>query len=224
MKKVYEDAAFAAYKNSLDLKTEAKLLFDNSYYSRAYALAVLSFEEFSKAFLYKCISAGLIEDRDFNRDIRNHEEKLFHVVHLLLMHYISFAKNEKLFKAIEHDKNEKDHSKHIAVEALKKSFTADPEEEKELMDKYLRIFNDIHNVKLKALYVDIQKDKVILPNEVIDKERSYEIIDLLGFVNGFDIILGESDEHFKNTVKFIDPQIFSGTMKSDFSKYKESKL
>lgn len=224
MKKVYEEAVLAAYKNSLDLKDEARLLFNNSFYSCAYALAVLSFEESSKAFLYKCVSAGLIEDRDFNRDIRNHEEKLFHVIHLLLIHYISFAKNERLFKAIEHDKNEKDHSKHIAVEALKKYFTTDPEEEKELMDKYLGIFNDMHNVKLKALYVDIQKDKIIKPKEVIDKERSYEIIDLLGFLNGFDIVLSESDEQFKNMVKFIDPQIFSGTMKSNFHKYKESKL
>ena len=63
MEKVYEEAAKAAYKNSLDLKTEARLLFDNSFYSRAYALAVLSFEEFSKAFLYKYVSSGIIEDR-----------------------------------------------------------------------------------------------------------------------------------------------------------------
>ena len=108
MKKVYEEAAKAAYKNCLELKIEARLLYDNSFYSRSYALAVLSFEEFSKAFLYKCVSAELIEDRDFNRDIRNHEEKLFHVIHLLLFHYISFAKNERIFKAIEHDKNEKE--------------------------------------------------------------------------------------------------------------------
>ena len=61
-----------------------------------------------------------------------------------------------------------------------------------------------------------KKNKVIKPNEIIDKERSYEIIDLLGFTNGFDIVLSESDEHFKNMVKLIDQQIISGTMKSDF--------
>ena len=114
----------------------------------------------------------------------------------------------------------KNHSKHISIEAIKKYFSG-PEEEKELMDKYLGLFNDMHKLKLNALYVDIQKDQVIIPNEIIDKERHYEIVDLLGFLNGFDVILGESDEHFKNMVKLIDPQIFSGTIKSDFLKYKK---
>jgi AbiV family abortive infection protein len=223
LEKIYEEAAKLAYKNSLELKIEARLLLDHSFYSRAYSLAVLSFEEFTKSFLYKGASAGIIEDKDFNIDIRNHEEKLFHITHLLLFYYISFAKHERLLKAIEHDKNEKDHSKHITIQAIEKYFT-DSREEKELIDKYLSIFNNMHKLKLKALYVDIQKNKVIKPNEIIDKERSYEIIDLLGFLNGFDIVLGESDEHFKNVVKLIDPQILSGTMKSYFHKYKKSKI
>ena len=78
----------------------------------------------------------------------------------------------------------------------------------------------MHNLKLNALYVDIQNDKVIMPNKIIDKEQSYELIDLLRFINGFDIILDEDDEHLKKIVKLIDPQILSGTMKSNFHKYK----
>jgi AbiV family abortive infection protein len=90
MKKVYEDAARAAYTNSLNLLEEANILYKNSKYARSYALSVLSTEEFVKAFLYKCISVGLITDPEFKRDIRSHQEKIYHVTHLFGFIHLGF--------------------------------------------------------------------------------------------------------------------------------------
>ena len=80
MNKLFEDGAKAAYRNSLGLLEEANILYTNSKYARTYALCVLSAEEFVKSFLYKCISVGIITDPEFKKDIRNHEEKMYHVI------------------------------------------------------------------------------------------------------------------------------------------------
>jgi len=72
MNNVYEDAARAAYRNSLGLLEESNVLYKNSRYARSYALCVLCAEEFAKSFLYKCTSAELITDPEFQKDILKH--------------------------------------------------------------------------------------------------------------------------------------------------------
>ena len=97
------------------------------------------------------------------------------------------------------------------------------DDQDEIMNQ-IGIFEQAQDFKLKAIYVDIIGDRVLVPDETIGLEKCKEMIDILNIhTQGFDIILNESDEHFKETVKFLDPQIYSGTIKSDFTKYKDTK-
>ncbi len=221
MNKIYEEGTHAAYKNSLSLLEEANIMFNNSKFARAYALGVLSAEEFAKSFIYKCISVGLIK-HDFRRDIIKHQEKIFHIIHILLMPRLLHVRYKKFLDACDHDKHEKDHSKHLGFEAFKRiyKFWEYTEDQDETL-RQLRIFEHADNLKLKALYVDIVGNNVILPDDVIGMEKGKEIIDFLNtHAHGFEIILNESDEHFKEVVKLLDPQIYSGTIKSNFTKFR----
>ena len=122
MNKTYEEGTQAAYKSSQSLLEEANIMFSSSKFARAYALGVLSAEELAKSFIYKCISVGLITDPDFRRDIRNHQEKIFHVIHILLFPSILRVRYKKFLEAGEHDKYEVDHSKHLGLEAFKRFY------------------------------------------------------------------------------------------------------
>src|SRR5215204_5556978 len=103
MNRVYEKAAKAAYGNCLQLLNDANLLFNNSRFARGYALSILCLEEFAKSFLYKCVSVGLITDNEFDKDIRKHDEKLYHALHIMLLSYALGYREQKLLDAIEHD-------------------------------------------------------------------------------------------------------------------------
>jgi AbiV family abortive infection protein len=226
LNEIYEDGAKAAYKNCLDMLEEANILYSNSKFPRAYALCVLSMEEFAKSFLYKCHSVGLITDKDLKRGIVKHQEKIFHSTHLMLIPYVLHNRYQKFFEAAEHDKNEKDHLKHLAFEAFKRvyEFYKYSDDKEEIVHKYLELFKDVHNLKLKTLYVDIQGNKLVVPNNTITEEKCKQILEFLNtFAYGFDIILGETDEQFKEVVKALDAQIYSQIIKSDFTKIQEFK-
>lgn len=59
------------------------------------------------------------------------------------------------------------------------------------------------------------------PQDTIDSNKCKQVLEFLNrCAYGFDIILGSSDDHFKNLVELIDPYIYSGTIKSNFEKNK----
>jgi AbiV family abortive infection protein len=87
MKEIYEAAAEATYKNCLELLDETNILYLHSKFSRAYALCILSVEEFSKSYHYKCLSVGV----NSNMRTNNHEEKISRAIRLLLSMY-TFSK------------------------------------------------------------------------------------------------------------------------------------
>jgi hypothetical protein len=183
----------------------------------------LSAEEFVKSFLYKCISVGLITDPEFKKDIRSHEEKMYHVIHLFLFSHVLDIRYREFLDAVDHDKLEKDHSKHLGVEALKRfwEFWRYQDDIEKITDKHLGLFKDAEKLKLKAIYVDVVKERVIFPGDAITRERCEGILNFLNIhAHGFEIILNETDEQFKELVKMADPYIYSGTMKSNFKKYK----
>jgi len=155
--KVYEDGAKAAHRNSLDLLEEANILYNSSKYVRAYALCVLSSEEFVKAFLYKRISVGVITDPDFKNDIRSHKEKIYHVLHLFLGPSVLDSRYRDFLTTIEHDKLEKDHSKHLGEEAFKRLYAFWNDDKDNIIDKQQAIFRNADELKLKAIYVDMSK-------------------------------------------------------------------
>jgi AbiV family abortive infection protein len=143
------------------------------------------------------VSVGLISDKDFNADIKKHREKLYHALHIMLFPYAMGYRQQKLFDAIEHDKHEKDHSKHIFFEAFKRfydifKYTDDIQE---MTEGVLEIFNDAHLLKLKGLYVDIQHNDVIVPQDTIDSNKCKRVLEFLNrSAYGFDIILGSDDD------------------------------
>ena len=209
-KELYDEAALSAYENSLDLLQEAEILHSSFKYARTYALCVLAAEEFSKSFLYKCQSVGLISDKGFMEDLRKHDEKIFHGVHLLISVYHMANYGREIREAISHDKSEMDHSKHLTRMALRDSFV-------KLMknENIIKIFKAASTWKTYSFYVDIQDSRVLIPSERISAEMAKEILDILkSYLPGFEIILGSDDDRFKEIVKHVDPQIYSGSMKS----------
>ena len=72
----YVEASLESYRNSRNLLDEAELLLRSSKFARSYALAVLCLEEFAKSFLYRCASVGIITDKEFQKDLRKHDENV----------------------------------------------------------------------------------------------------------------------------------------------------
>jgi AbiV family abortive infection protein len=69
------EAAIAAYRNGLSLREDALILFESERYPRTAALAILSEEEFSKAFiLLICINQKRWDSNIF-KALRKHSEK-----------------------------------------------------------------------------------------------------------------------------------------------------
>jgi len=65
---------------------------------------------------------------------------------------------------------------------------------------------------------------VISPVDVVPREMCERILNFFNTcAHGFEIILNETDEHFKEVVRILDPYIYSGTMKSNFKRYLNSK-
>lgn len=210
---LFKAGSLAAYKNSLELLEDANLLFRNSRFARAYALAELSLEEFAKAFLYRCYSAGLIRDAEFQRDLNKHEEKLFHAIHLMS----TAALTTPLFEALEHDKGVSDHSRHIfplKVQEIAKS---------QRLDRVIDMLKDAHKRKLSSLYVEVEPhdESVKSPADHSWEEQIDSLLTFMNaYANGFEVILDAEDSRFVGDAKLLDPQIFSGTMKSDFTKFR----
>jgi len=217
MNDLYRKAALAAYQNSLDLLEDANILFKQSRFARAYALGALSLEEFAKAFLYRCYSAGLITDPGFDRDITLHKEKLFHGMHLLTSAY-TLSPESTFARVITHDKRISDHSQHLLPKAAPKIAL----ESMNRIEKLLKIFAGSHELKLSGIYteVDRKNGKVVSPSDIIKATDCNDLLTFLNtYMNGFEIILRAEDDRFRKDVELLDPQILSGTMKSDFNKY-----
>ncbi|MEX2409905.1 MAG: AbiV family abortive infection protein [Candidatus Paceibacterota bacterium] len=73
-KKVYNSYA-CAFNNSLDLILEADLLFNNGYYARALALAIMSYEEIGKSQIAADYYSGVLRRKDYEKAFVSHHEK-----------------------------------------------------------------------------------------------------------------------------------------------------
>ncbi|MBU0614125.1 AbiV family abortive infection protein [Patescibacteria group bacterium] len=65
-----------AHINACDLLKEAKILFDNKCYPRAYFLAFTALEEISKSQYAADVFTGLSTEEDFKKAYKNHNEKI----------------------------------------------------------------------------------------------------------------------------------------------------
>ena len=76
LKTEYFDIYISAYNNALDLLSEAKILFDNKCFPRAYFLAFTALEEISKSQIAADVYTGLVTEEEFIQQYREHEAKI----------------------------------------------------------------------------------------------------------------------------------------------------
>ncbi|MFQ5970417.1 MAG: AbiV family abortive infection protein [Nitrososphaerales archaeon] len=206
---LYEKAAKLAYANSLDLLKDANILFSHRRYARAFALGVLSCEEFTKAFLYKCVACGIIIDKNYYRDLRLHDLKLYHFIELITSNYAWRRIDGVRKKTSVYDQKFKDHSKHIFTKELDKI-------EDDVTQHVLNIinaFSPINELKFRALYVDVLKNEVLIPKNFMKKSGCNAFLAVLQrYLHGFDVILSTDEKKFRKVVEMLDPDILSGTL------------
>ena len=210
IKKLYEKGAHAAYKNCLALLREAVLLYKNKKYARGYALAVLSCEEFAKAFLYKCIACGFVVDKDFRRDLGFHELKLAHLAYILSTTSALRSIRRELERAQTHDRKYKDHSRHITPKVYDRLKKID-------RMPLINILKHAHYFKILAFYVDIRGGK-LCTRRFVKKEFCHKFLHIVDdYLSGLNIILNETPQEFRETVQVLDPDVLKrGTLKFDF--------
>lgn len=74
--KVFEVYA-KSHKNSVSLLKEAEVLFKNSYYTRAVALAIISFEELGKSQIAADFYSGVLPEDEYKRAFKRHKKTSF---------------------------------------------------------------------------------------------------------------------------------------------------
>ncbi len=201
MQELYEKAARAAYENSLALLYEARLLARRSRFARAYALCVLSAEEHYKYFLYKSVSAGLIPASLIRHWVIDHEEKILGLIHLVVVPWVLAYHIEEIREALDRDRTEPDHSKHAYPSVMDWVNKTSPS----LVRRLTSVLKHAHDLKLRALYVDSVKGKVIAPPDINWERKFYKIHSVLdGFVRS-DYFLGLDDKEFRKMVEDYDP-------------------
>ena len=213
---IYWGAANAAYQNSLSLLEDANLLEQGGRHARAYALAELSLEEFAKAFLYRCYAAGLIKDPDFHRDLNLHREKLFHAIHIMAATDLLV----RLRETIINDAKTKDHSKHILSQKLDDPATL------QRIDEVIDLLKVAHRARLRGLYVEVlpKSGELRVPRDVEWKNQTEKLLEFMNtYAHLFGTVLKDDDTSFVEMVDLIDPQVMSGTIKSDLDKFRGRK-
>jgi AbiV family abortive infection protein len=194
-KKLYSDAALSSLENAHSLLEDAYLLQKNERLPRAFALAILAAEEVGKAFMYRCISAEMLDEEKTRKMIIDHKEKILQTGHLLLVTTLYIKNWDKISAAIEHDKGKLEHKDHIYLDTLTKYGL----ESAELM---IDTFKNAHDIKMDCIYVDVKGNKIGFPANAVDASKCKELIELvrdsLGPVKGF---LVRDDESFAKLVK-----------------------
>lgn len=215
VKEMYEKAARAAYDNSRSLLYEARLLGRRSKFARGYALCVLATEEFCKAFLYKSVSAGLVNESQVRKVVASHSEKIFRFLHIIITPYEFSLHAEAIGETIEHDKKSPDHADHEFGGLMMKIAR-----DSALISRLTATFGKADRRKMNALYVDVRGDRVIIPKDTITRKDYLQIEDLLTpSILGFRRVLRiKGDTDFRKIVEFLDPgfkNIFGPIPKGD---------
>ncbi|WP_197278913.1 AbiV family abortive infection protein [Lysinibacillus sp. ZYM-1] len=113
----------SCYKNGFDLLVEAKLLYENERYTRAYTLAHLSFEELGKlpminTYMYKVVHGSQYDVQHLMKRMRDHKEKI-QVSHftsdLFSNEDIDLTDNRKLNQYINEMNNMKNNSIYVGL-------------------------------------------------------------------------------------------------------------
>jgi hypothetical protein len=148
------------------------------------------------------VSAGLVEERKIRKAVRFHSEKIERFIHIILSHSIFALHADEIEKALEHDREESDHARHIYPSVMEKVCADGVRWGPTIASLFARA----NETKLNALYVDIVSNKAVLPAVVVGRELYEHISRFLNlFLPGFEIILDEDDATFGRVAAQIDP-------------------
>lgn len=157
-----------ALNNSTRLYQESKLLLDNDHLARGFSLCVLTIEELAKAFLYRCVSVNLIDESKTRKFVKDHKKKITQSALILTFAVFITEHLVDLVNALKHDKTKPDHKDHTyPTELTKAGFSS--------IKKIIEALSGTHETRLDCLYVDIREDKIIDPNQLIDKKKAFDI-------------------------------------------------
>jgi len=194
-KELYRKATQTALDNAFDIFEDAALLYDKEKYPRAFALCMLSLEELTKSFIYRCISVGLIEEEGINTILRDHTEKIINSGHLMTFTILFVKHSDELNKALEHDRKHDDHKDHIYNQVLgMRGF--------ESANEVIETLKDAQKIKLDTIYVDVRGGKIIAPQDTIDKPKTHRAFSNAGMVLGLmKPLLESNDDQFTTDTK-----------------------
>lgn len=135
------------FENGLDLLTDANILFENKRYIRAYTLAHLAIEEFSKLPMIHTYMIGIIHNIEFDipkflKRMRNHKEKI--QMSYFLGDLIDLRKEEVGF---------------------------------ENFDELNAYIKETNNLKNNSIYVGIERGCINRPKDFVDRQKAIEIIE-----------------------------------------------
>lgn len=221
MSEITKDVVKETIVNAKELLEEAEILFEKGKYPRTYVLAVLSAEEFSKAFLYRAVLAGIINYERISKDLLNHDKKLYHEIHVISGMYAYLVMRDRLLESLEHDKG-KPHSEHEFLNEMSHGLYHVLLDEKHPLHKeFTRILDSLkgaHQKKKKALYVEINDHIISRPKDAVTQEEAKYLIELLNNQSPhFSTIIDFDDERFAKMVVWLHPELFREERKPELS-------
>lgn len=194
LRRLYREASEKAIDNSVDLYHEASRLHEDGHYPRAFTLCIFSLEEFTKAFMYRCISVGILEERGVQKVIGHHPIKIQTSAHLIRWAIYLLDYLDKIQKSIEKDKQHKDHGKHTYPEVNTKALFESAEE------AIATLFGR-EMARNNSIYVDVVEGKIIEPKNFLEEERCTKaIVNTKKVLTAHTKMVLESDEFFTKTV------------------------
>jgi AbiV family abortive infection protein len=207
MKEEYERLTQAAYENAQELADESEFLMKAGKYPRACSLAVLAAEEFAKAFLCKCYSVGMITDRNFHRDLANHDVKLVHFVKIVVANGLLSRHKREIDEAFRLRRLLKYH------DIVKITLDRIAEKEKQQIKNAVDVFAQGDLIKQAGFYTDLDGKRIIKPSEMITKQRAQVVLSYMPAIRGFNLVLGMNDQEFRNAVEVLDYEVTFGSIR-----------
>jgi hypothetical protein len=190
-------AADEAFRNSVDLLEEAKLLRDHGKWARSYALAVLAAEEFTKSFEFKCREVGFNLSKVPTKGVHQFRLKRFELL-LIVPHLMSVGSYNLLAKFAGVPLRNPDRQ---FIKSVRVTFGPNAQGKKN-----------------SAFYVDLTNGQLQVPSKQIRKDDCQQVISLMTeVVSKKPVFLITEGEKLKSALTMNFLPLFN-TVQSELSK------
>lgn len=161
----YEKIARLAFANSVELRKEAQLLFDNGFYARSAGLAIYSIEEQTKAITCMTVAIGKLKPEELEWK----KEKGGRPRYFLLFHtgkHVIFGFTNATRAALEEYRDRILAGDLVDTKALGDLILSKTQETRDF-------FNNMEDERQNAFYVGVEKDEPILsPSEQFNQAKA----------------------------------------------------